>query len=67
VSHPEIRGERPFKCRCGRETHRPEVFRGTLYCPECAFDEEYGTYRPAPNRKNPHEYVSPTFVVRKVG
>lgn len=56
----------PFKCRCGRTTHKPEVWKGQMLCAECAFDEEYGIYRPGPSRRDAREYVRPTFTVRRV-
>lgn len=57
---------RPYKCRCGRETWRPEIVRGLLFCSTCAFDEEYGTYTSKPGRADALDYYQPKFAVKKV-
>jgi len=60
-------GRRSFKCRCGAETARPEVVNGVLYCPACAFNEQYGAYQaPGPHRPVARDYLRPAFIVRKV-
>lgn len=59
-------GVRPFRCRCGRETWRPEVVNSVLLCEICAFDVEYGSYVPVKGRPDPDDYLRPKFAVRKV-
>jgi len=59
----------PYKCRCGRETWRPELVRDLLLCPECAFDEQYPQHviRPVQTpRGSVDDYVRPVFSVRRI-
>lgn len=55
-------GRRPVKCRCGRETWKPEYVRGILLCASCAFDAEYGIRGNVSQRPE----ARPEFRVRKV-
>jgi hypothetical protein len=61
-----LRDGKVWKCRCGRETRRPEYAKGLLLCSECAFDMLYGTYKPSGGRPDPKDFIEPKFGIRKV-
>lgn len=59
-------GRRPIRCRCGRETNRPQLVNGLLLCERCGFDEEYGAYSSKQPQRTARDYTEPRFRVRRI-